>query len=84
MHANGGTLVCMDCGQTKAVPKGVKPDIDAKWHCCDPQNVHSPKRQVSNEIFRTITHMAGKPIKIGGISAEDSAYNDVVRRSTKK
>jgi hypothetical protein len=84
MHARGGTLVCMKCGQTKNVPVGVRPDLDAKWHECDPQNVHSPERHSSNEIFRTLTHLVGKPIKIGGIDAEQSAYNDIKRRSTEK
>ena len=80
----GGSLVCMKCGQTKPVPPGVIPDLDAPWHVCDPENVHSPERHSSNEIFRTLTHLAGKPIAIGGINAEDSAYNDILRRSTEK
>jgi hypothetical protein len=80
-----GTLVCQKCGQTKTVrlPRGVTPDLDAKWHNCDPENVHSPNRQVSNEVLRVLTHMSGKPISIGGISAEDDAFNDVKKRSTK-
>jgi hypothetical protein len=81
-----GTLVCRDCGQTKQMylPKGVIPDLEAEWHKCDPANVHSPERLVSNDVLRTLTHIAGTPLRIGGISAEDSAFNDVKRRSTKK
>ena len=80
-----GQLVCGDCGQKKSMrlPKGVTPNLDAPWHKCDPENVHSPERRTSNEIMRVLTHMAGKPLRIGGISAEDSAFNDVNRRSTK-
>jgi hypothetical protein len=80
-----GSLICGKCGQKKTfrLPKGVTPDLDAQWHKCDPENVHSPERQTSNEVFRVLTHMAGKPFRIGGISAEDSAFNDVNRRSTK-
>lgn len=81
-----GSLVCQACGQTKRLrlPKGVVPNLDEKWHECDPQNVHNADRQVSNEVFRTISYMAGSPLTIGGISAEDSAYDDIKRRSTKK
>jgi hypothetical protein len=81
-----GSLVCCECGQTKRMrlPKGVTPDLDQKWHNCDPARVNDPSRQVSNEVFRVLSLMAGKPLRIGGISAEDSAFNDIVRRSTKK
>jgi hypothetical protein len=81
-----GTLVCQLCGQTKQMylPQGVTPDLDAHWHTCDPTNVNSPERLVSNDVLRTLTHIYGKPLRIGGISAEDSAFNDVKRRSTKK
>lgn len=81
-----GSLICQDCGQTKSMklPKGVVPDLDAPWHTCDPKNVHSPDRLVSNEVFRTLSYLAGSPLTIGGVSAEDAAYNDIARRSTKK
>lgn len=80
-----GSLVCLRCGQTKnmRLPQGVTPDLEAPWHTCDPEHVHDPERRVSNEVFRALSYLAGKPLRIGGISAEDSAYNDVKRRSTR-
>lgn len=79
MHNKGGVLVCTDCGQTKTIKPGRKPRMTpegeiAPWHTCDPEKIGT--REKSNDLLRTVTHLAGQPIKIGGLDAQGSAQKD--------